>query len=480
MCTSGYFLTNKYTRSRFFVKCGKCKSCLQEKAAKRSSRIRSEYDGERSVYFGTLTYDRYSCPYFKLSEFRQILRNGHILPNQSIHVYRRYSVRWSVNRNRYEYYNHRVLLNTIYISEDNEPLRGHMKLLKYLRDDVGVCYYKDWQLFAKRFRSNLQRSNKFPYEFPIKMFQCSEYGGKSQRPHFHFLLFAPSGYDKELHEVVVQSWPYGFRVREKESFQLVTDDPAGYVASYINGGSRLSSFLTKYFPPRSFYSKHFGHSRDVFQLASLEKSFQSRGDLQITIQRTTSDGQQAIDIPVPKYVVNRYFPLFKGYSRLARSSVYDYISAGCRPSDLRELASRYDGQNYVTRIDLSFSDIVNITKRFQHAYEFYRKVHSDATYVDYAIAYDRFWTAYRSTLLKMWMTDETVSDCYKYDNIGECSDRALRDILLRTPLDNLIIFDPNNFPQNVNKTIRMEAMYDKYCKQKEITGEVLNATGVYV
>ena len=480
MCVSGYFLTNKYTRSRFFVKCGKCKSCLQEKAAKRSSRIRSEYDGERSVYFGTLTYDRYSSPYFKLSEFRQMVSNGHLLNNQVLHVYRRYSVHWSVNKGRFDYDNHRVLLDTVYIPEDNDPLRGHMKKLKYLRDDIGVCYYKDWQLFAKRFRTNLTRSNKFPDEFPIKMFQCSEYGGKSQRPHFHFLLFAPSGYDKELHEVVVQSWPYGFRVREKESFQLVTGDPAGYVASYINSGSRLSSFLTKYFPPKSYYSKYFGHSRDIFQLASLEKSLQSRGDLQVTVTRTSKDGEQAINIPVPKYVVNRYFPLFKGYSRLSRTSVYDYISAGCRPSDLRELAARHDGQNYAIRIDLSFSDIVNITKRFRNAFSFYRTVHPDSTYVDYAIAYDRFWTNYRSTILKMWMLDDSVVDCYKYNNIGECSDRAFLDIFSRSPSDACIILDPNEFPQNINQTIRMETMYDRYCKQKEVIGEVLNAAGVYV
>lgn len=68
MCTNTRYLRNKYTGKSFVCNCGHCKSCLQEKAAARTLRIRSEYDDQHIVLFVTLTYDRISCPYICKSD----------------------------------------------------------------------------------------------------------------------------------------------------------------------------------------------------------------------------------------------------------------------------------------------------------------------------------------------------------------------------------------------------------------------------
>lgn len=58
---------------------------------------------------------------------------------------------------------------------------------------------RDFQLFMKRFRKEVHPAK-------IRFFACGEYGEKSQRPHYHAIIF---GVGDEASEAVAKCWPYG-------------------------------------------------------------------------------------------------------------------------------------------------------------------------------------------------------------------------------------------------------------------------------
>lgn len=95
---------------------------------------------------------------------------------------------------------------------------------------------RDCQLFLKRFR-------KMIYPFKIRYFLVSEYGPKSDRPHYHMLLFDyPYHLKNKLDEFLEISWSYGFiRV------DPVNDARIHYVTGYCLDGSSLPPYLDKCF-----------------------------------------------------------------------------------------------------------------------------------------------------------------------------------------------------------------------------------------
>ena len=68
MCVNNREIFNKYTGHKLMVPCGKCPACLQEKAAHRVSRIKSNLKPGHIVLLVSLTYDRFSCPYVDINE----------------------------------------------------------------------------------------------------------------------------------------------------------------------------------------------------------------------------------------------------------------------------------------------------------------------------------------------------------------------------------------------------------------------------
>ena len=63
MCTHSRFIFNPYSRKNVLVKCGKCPSCLQEKAFARAQRIKNNYSDGTICLFFTLTYSNDFIPY---------------------------------------------------------------------------------------------------------------------------------------------------------------------------------------------------------------------------------------------------------------------------------------------------------------------------------------------------------------------------------------------------------------------------------
>lgn len=488
MCQHGRFVTNRYTRQRFWITCGKCKSCRQEKAAARSSRIRNEYDGKSFIYFVTLTYDRMSVPYFTQEEF-DIIKNK---PSGSrygfLSVYRNCSVSWNLSKKKYLRTFYPVKLADVSISLDGyDPKQLRLRWLNKSRGRIGVCYFKDVQDFNKRLRINLIRKG---YEQKIRIFDVTEYGGKSLRPHAHLLVFAKDIPQEAFHNAVIASWSYGRRIRNSKSCQLVTDDPAGYVSSYVNCGSKLSAFLADYFPQKHSSSKFFGHNKRGFSLVEIQKKVEF-GTLNYFTSRVVKGIPTVFDFPLPKYIVNRWFPLFKGYSRLTSHQVLEFLSRGFDRRYLESVAKQYDLNHPATPIDYQMSklrkdldvfipsDCFRIIKRLNYAYFEFKKVFPNSSYFDYAKAYDNTWKCWKSTCYKYFRQDDTVPDFYKFDNMCMQPEHVQKEYYeLGAPSGSPFIVDNNFKPPVVAKTLKMTLMFDKYCKQKDINGFALESSGM--
>lgn len=95
----------------------------------------------------------------------------------------------------------------------------------------GSLQKEDFQKFMKRLRKSV--------DFPVRYFQCGEYGEEYFRPHYHACLFGFDFKDKVLWKVVNDQqyfvslelqrlWPFGH-----STIGAVTFESAAYVARYI-------------------------------------------------------------------------------------------------------------------------------------------------------------------------------------------------------------------------------------------------------
>lgn len=127
------------------------------------------------------------------------------------------------------------------------------------KEDCLPPYYslrkRDLQLFVKRLRKSISPKK-------IRYYACGEYGDKTQRPHYHLIIFGlgTSRCDKE---VVMQNWPYADwevdEIREK-AFGIVEPASIDYVAQYIN----------KKYSGDMEYEQYVALKREpVFKIASL-------------------------------------------------------------------------------------------------------------------------------------------------------------------------------------------------------------------
>lgn len=489
MCTNKKWIINRYTGQRLLVDCGHCKSCLQTKAAKRSSRIRNEYDGKTCVYFGTLTYSRLACPYFNHSELKG-LYDGQIV---NLPIYRNFDVKWIPSKQKYKKIYKKTKIADVVCTFDKTNNIKWMPYLKKRYDEVGVIFYKDIQNFYKRLRQNLKRNG---FNKPFKVFSVAEYGSKTQRPHFHFLLFTDSVDEAFLHNSVIKSWPFDHQVRSDKAFQFVSRDPASYVSSYVNCGATLPSFLAENFEPKHSASKYFGHGRNEFTLESILASIGKR-DMSYSVARIKDSIPQVVNLPIPKYVVNRYFPIFKGYSRLDDSAVRDFILSSfncCRLSDsafgynkllarktfLKEGVllpiSEYRFQRYA--LDYSGDDLNKLQVRLNNAFQYYHSVTGNDI-SQYAVDFVEAWKCYKNTSFRLFKQREEIPD-FKYDNLCFLPPDVLEYYLHEYGFKFPPVLNVNERPDVVCQTIKMAQLYDKYDKQKKVSNIALTSQGVNV
>lgn len=480
MCTHQRFVINRYTQNSFLTKCGKCPACLQEKAYKRASRIKSEYNSDLICLTATLTYDRASCPFV----YKQDIQKR----NDILNVYREYYTRRVPvsTRSGVKYldkrYFERQILNTIYYPnyDSFDYLQSakckKVATLRYRDDHVGICYYPDVQLFKKRLNINLKR--KYGYDYKYKVYSCSEYGESSQRPHFHVLFFIRPQDEALFRAAVCEAWPFADKRRTAKYIELARD-MANYLASYVNSNTFVHGFLSDNFKTKHSYSKDFGMSDKLFSLDSVLSKVRQR-DLSYLRPIGPKGLETYVNLPIPQYVINRHFPKFKGYSRLSDVEVLDVLRSFTRPITERP-STPLINLDKLLRLDYTKDDLHKIQVRLYHSYEKYH-VQTGRNMEDYFYDFRDTWRVYDKTIKKLWY-EEGESPRYMYDNINQLYggivdspyelERILKD-------DSIPIDDPNQFPKNVERTRLYEQTFAFRSKERKINNFVASRTKYFV
>lgn len=440
MCVNGRFVYNRFIHDHIFVKCGHCEACLQEKAHKRMMRIYDEVDHTHLSFFVTCTYARDYCPYFRLEDY---LNKVNPLP-----IYR--DMKLIRTKGSSKYVRERDLLDEVHIDDwfNNKKL-PHLAFRSHC---IGVAYFKDFQDFIKRVKIYLKRH--YNYVGYFKVFTCTEYGEDTCRPHAHFIITVDntsSMYEK-LRSAVMSSWKMCSADRWKKGFQI-NEDASSYVSSYVNSPSVVPVFLKTNFKTKHSISKYYGYNIKSFSRDSILEKVRS-GNMQYARQINSADVPSVVNLPLPKYVVNRYFPLFKGYSRFARPTLYDVLR------NLRRLSE------FKLEIDYSSDDIWKIKSRFLRAWSTY---FPDISYDDYCLLHIQAWTSYRSTCSRLFLEDDTIPILEKYDNLYELYNGDVRSDI-KIPVGTLL--DPNSFNSRVKKTLSLQSTFYKKTKRKKV-GELI-------
>ena len=381
MCTHGKYVHNKYIHKSVFVSCGKCDSCIQQKANARALRIRNHNDG-RLCLFVTLTYENRFVPYVPTYQ----LSNINDMSDYDIGVYRDSDVRFY--RGRKIFTDDSSLLTSFPASDFKKYCLDAPQLNKK-SDCTGIIYWPDVQNFIKRLRINIKRFYPENYEIKVTYWAVGEYGSHTYRPHFHLLIYFSKGTLEEIRPIIAKSWPYADMLRKNKRIQQAID-ASSYVASYVNKSANLPKILeSSVIRQKHSHSLYFGANLPCFSLPSLlEKT--DRGDLSYS-REVLKDGKPLlVSLPIPKYVINRYFPKFKGYSSFS-------------PSEIRELLrfpiQLWDklGQNLVRPYQLiasefaySKDDFHKFVVHLRNCVNTYCRITGNTIY-DYSIDYERVW-----------------------------------------------------------------------------------------
>ena len=495
MCTNLYKIRIRGNRE-MYVKCGKCKACKQEKAIARANRIRADLrdDGTSLPLFVTLTYHNLYIPYF---DYDELVSSPWIRPSRAnvvsaskdfgcvpykvISVYRNALCEYvrdpdsAISTYNYSQRLHRGkhLVTKIPVSYNDLMENGHfMKCPKTLQGrgslvkghKVAVCYYRDIQNFFKRLRINLTR--KYNYDLPLSFYSCSEYGPNTLRSHFHLFINARRRPEKTLAEdfefwrnAIVEAWPYASRYLTKNNIEIARN-AASYVASYVNCDASLSDLFKncKELRPSHSYSKGFGMAKRSFSISEVLQAIRRR-DLRFDVWRN-KDGACVVDsVLLPCYVLSRYFPKFKGYSNLTYDEIVDVFFT---PSNIRR---------YSHRCEYSLDDCHRIEVMLRNKMKFALK--NGIYLLDYADAFASCWKIRASNVLHDFYDSICLTKdyFYAYDNIEDFYDGVvqsdLESLLPSLPSSFRVIRSPNEFPDNVAKTLKLEKCYDDYSKDRK-------------
>ena len=467
MCTNCRYIKNKYGTS-ILVKCGHCPACLQEKAINRANRIRNTYNNDDFVpLFVTLTYNNHSVPYVNYYD----LFDSNKFLNSRCNIYRDSESFYVRNDSSYNFslkttYN-RVVLKSVELPHDNSTYKNDRFVSLHGINDfdkIGVCYYPDIQNFFKRLNIYLYRH--YDYVQCFKSFQCSEYGPTSMRPHFHALIFVK----KEVFNferwknAICACWPFSDLRKLSRSIEIAKN-VSSYVASYVNCSNTLPLLFQKCseFRPKHSYSKMFGVSKDIFKLPKVLEMY-DRGDLHYDCSSVRNGILVSDSLLLPKYVIGRYFPKFKGYFRLT----CDEIAQLCfRPASIFQLTDRLE----LTEVDAHKIYVMLCNKHTlcsSLGIDIYR----------FAIAYAGIYTlrssqAYKDSLLQI----KDTKDFFEYyDNIedlynGNIGNSSLWDIM-PDDLDYNVNF--NTFSSRLVDTANLTECYNSSNKDKKIRNFILS------
>lgn len=465
MCINSRYIWNPYSRSSVLVKCGKCDACLQEKAQQRTRRIRNNIRQGEIVLFVTLTYANDYIPY--------ITKTDLLSDSPFINVYRDNDIRMVYSKQKGLSYRKITKKSIVYDSFIAPECRctSDVHSLSHLHggcsDKVGVCLYSDFQKFIKKLRITLKR--KYNYGNSFKYFVVSEYGPSTQRPHFHALLFIPSSIEKIIRSEIPACWSYADRSRTERYIEIARD-AANYVSSYVNGNGDLPDCLADAFPSAHHFSQDFGTGLNCFQLPEIIKAF-NEGDMYYRIGTQFNGTSSVFDVPIPSYVINRFFPKFKGFGRLSSSSLFNIAR---KPEDLRNELSKIDNPLYsfTPREERAlYVRLINCRNRFINL--------TGMNEYDFAYFYSNIWNYFSSQHLKDLHKD--VQSIYDYVDFYDNTNDLIHDVVqaptLREISKDLLCSNPNERRLVRKNHDDMVTLFHKRKKIRKVTNLIMSING---
>lgn len=482
MCTNQRLVHSPYMKRPMFVKCGRCPACMQEKAQKRVNRIHNTANDDFVCFMVALTYSQHCAPYVLRSDVESLV-HGDV---QSINIYRDCKIRKVRKPSDFNNYNQvykvsnelQVLDSLDYVDSSYNQVDGLKDLAKE-SGKIGICFYKDYQDFASRFRINLKRH--YQYENELFIYACSEYGVKSLRPHFHLLVFGRKADKEKLRNAIYESWSFSnlrrFPKSVQESFRS-----ASYVASYVNSDSKFPKFFKVYKSPKHSYSKGFGTLNSSFDLHKILEKI-DRGFISYSCLKNINGIPTKFNVPVPSYVINRYFPKFKGYTRYPVSSLLSYFDRIRNYDyDLFYSTSRLTNHGEPIEVEhrlvgyLVDDEINKVWTTLNNAYLRCKSLLDGALdWNSYIIYHQRVWSAYNSTLLRLQMENYDVPLEEHFDNLDDFLDvKGCRNLFVMAGLnpDKIKYSNPNMFESVRRDTANKESYFYKHIKHRKVSNEI--------
>lgn len=263
-CRKPRFVWNGY--DFICVRCNECELCLSAKSSRLSSLCTFEEVTNKYCAFVTLTYDNHNLPkafipQLSLDEYNNLCSDASFVNVPLVSACERdtdnyckrfQTIKFDIRSNSLSSQVLALYKRTCPRSKFGK--RGFFKGKSCVLDDdglpcIGYLLKSDYVLFLKRLRSLVH------YNFPdekLRFFVCGEYGSKTYRPHFHFLLwFNEPKLAFKLKSFVSQSWQYG-----AADYSLSRHKCGSYVSSYVNSFTRLPSFFTDSSSKIRSFSRH--------------------------------------------------------------------------------------------------------------------------------------------------------------------------------------------------------------------------------
>lgn len=457
MCIKKKWVRNQFTNRWYYTNCGKCEACLQEKANKRVTRIKNEWLSHNGLtcFFVELDYSNVSVPYILKSDADNFLSD----PDKfSLPIYRNNVI--IENLVRESFFNRGKLPEFNLLECRSDFIISRLPYFRYIKDKVAVLYKPDIQRFFKRLKINLFRAG---YNGYFSYFYCSDYGGKYKRCHFHALIYFESRFYSLIYNTICKSWNFSDLSKPRKSengsthFRIeVARNPAKYVASYVHRREDVSSLLsdTKPFKPMYHFSNGFGCHYEEFSLAAVLQKIR-RGTLYYLERRVRNGVSTESHVLLPKYVLSRYFPKFKGFDRLSPDEIFNVVIQPRKISGFR------------LRCSLSQSDVMSIIYQLNNLRRRCLDVYKVNLH-DWAHCYARVWSLYYALLLSdSWKDVKFVRDVLEhFDNIGDYLAGKVRFGLLDSYEDSCFYgFDPD--PMSFNRYVATNiSLTREYRKQK--------------
>ena len=312
----------------FQVACGKCVACQNNKRSSLSLKLRLEEYTSKYCYFLTLTYDDDHLPLFSLGRDTNVTGFVRLYP---------YSERLrndsQISDFCFDFFNFdndfidkMDYYSTFVINYE----RKYNKSCVYGHCLYALLYYRDIQLFLKRFRKHIFKY----YGEKIRFYIIGEYGTKSLRPHWHCLLFFNSSSLSQAFEdcenVGTSSreclcprflrpfWQFGICDSKRTNGEAYN-----YVSSYVNQSANFPKLLVLLSNQKAYHSIQLGQiiPQKSFIAAIQEGDF-SFFERQFYVDSFGSKNPYS----VWRSYYNRFFPKFSCSSSLGFEQTYRVLT----------------------------------------------------------------------------------------------------------------------------------------------------------